>query len=123
MWKLVEPIIQLLQPDRPTQCFYLLMGIYQPGVPMQMKKLIATVVQLTLHQIWLNRNIVSMDKKRPDLLTSLNKIKTVTANIVATIYRKMRDGNNLVNFRKNYCDNNKLITLDTARGLKCNFPT
>ena len=123
MWKLVEPIIQLLQPDKPTQCFYLIMGIYQPGVPMQMKKLIATVVQLTLHQIWLNRNIVSMDKKRPDLRTSLNKIKTVTANIVTNIYRKMRDGNNLVNFRKNYCDNNKLITLDITRGLKCNFPT
>ena len=123
IWRYVRPIIELLVPQQTkVQCFIFSFGTNMKNFPISIQRLIMTIVQLTLYHIWINRNCYSIEKKIIDQAVSMRKIKTSFSRIVQNIFKKMCKGNNLANFRRNYCDNNRLITLGPSESLLFNYP-
>ena len=75
----------------------------------------------SLKAIYMNRNIVTMDREEADVKKSLLSIKRSFHMILSSVLKKMTLGHNVENFRKNYCDGNTLLSLDSNLKLIVNF--
>ena len=121
LWSSIKTIIQKLIPAQRVQTFMLTMGIFPTTATITTKRLIATLIQLTLHAVWINRNMICMDQEQPVLDISIGKIQRKFKTAINAVYKKMKMAHNVAGFRKNYCHNNTLISLDASLNLVLSF--
>ena len=118
VWRQVKKIIQKLIPKVKIQCFMFTMNIFPKEVSETMKRLIITLIQLTIHNIWLNRNRFHFEQKKQDVAMSLNYIQKLFRDIIKSIHNKLKREGNLYKFRMEYCESNNLVSLDTHGNIK-----
>ena len=111
VWVKINPIMQKLLPNKETKIFALTFGVFPTAVDYQTQKMITTLAQITLYEIWLNRNIYTMEKAHADLDASIANIKSLFFKIINIIFQKMKKSNALAKFRKNYCSKNDLVKI------------
>ena len=80
-----------------------------------------TLIQVTLHQVWVNRNSTSLDVPNPDLGESIAMIKWEFTHIILSIHKKYCTEHRLPLFRQSFCNNNDLIFLGTGNVVDLRF--
>ena len=116
IWAAIKPLLQALIPEGKISCWLLTMSIFPKGVSTFRKKLATTLIQISLHEIWCNRNLIENDGQ-PDISTSIIKIKNFYLRLVQMLCNKMAKGGNLYNFREHYLKNQTLFSLDRSHQL------
>ena len=120
LWKWVKTIIKKLLPDHPARCLLYSMNIFPDDVPNNVRKLILTLIQITMHQIWVNRNSNHLTQPDPDFRASITQIKNEFVFIILSIHKKHSEEHRLPLFRTNYC-NNQLIFLGADNVVDIDF--
>ena len=87
LWKWVKTIMGKLLPEHPARCFLYSMNIFPDDVPNNIRKLILTLIQITMHQIWVNRNSNNLTHPDPDFRASISQIKSEFLYIILSIYK------------------------------------
>ena len=120
LWKWVKTIIMKLLPNHPARCFVYSMNIFPDDVPNNIRKLVLTLIQITMHQIWVNRNS-NLTKPDSDLISAIAQIRNEFLYIILSIHKKHNEEHRLVVFRKNFCQNNQLISLGADNSIEVDF--
>ena len=121
LWTWAKGIIKKLLPNHPARCFLYSFNIFPDDVPNNIRKLIMTLIQVTLHQVWVNRNSTSLDVPNPDLGESIAMIKWELTHIILSIHKKYCTEHRLPLFRQSFCNNNDLIFLGTDNVVDLRF--
>ena len=64
-------LIKILE-GKNVQCFKLSLKLFPPAIMLSRKKMTLTVLQIALHQIWLNRNLRKHKGLKQNTQASLN---------------------------------------------------
>ena len=83
VWDLIYPTIKILMRNTPFRITRLIINNYTENVPLAVRRVINTILQIVMHQIWLNRNMREFEST----YTPLNKTKAL---ISLTFNRAMR---------------------------------
>jgi len=121
VWRLVKLVLGKLLPKHRPQCYMFTFALFPSDMTPQSRKLTMTLVQLTLFEIWINRNKYNYEHIIIDPMTSFDKIKKDFSMILRNLFKKMKRGHNLVNFRKFYCDND-LLSVNGSDELCVSYP-
>ena len=84
VWDSVYPTIKILMRNRPFHISRLVINHYTENVPLAVRRVITTVLQIVMHQIWLDRNLREFENISPPF----NKTKAL---ITLTFNRAMRN--------------------------------
>ena len=67
LWVFVKPTIMALLQEPTAKMFKCTLNIFPPNVSYERRALIVTLIQITLSQIWVNRNSLKFDKIQPNM--------------------------------------------------------
>ena len=119
VWRLLKPVLHVLIPDAPVQCYYYTFGIFPASVTRPLRKLVITLIQSCLYYVWLARNDYHIEKKDNDPKLLFDKIKRDFTVDVKCLFKKF--GTNVVAFRRQFCTNN-LIYLNGNNYISIRWP-
>ena len=110
----VKTVIQKPLLDHPARCFLYSMNICPDDVSNNMRKLVLTLIQITMHQIWVNRNSNKPNTTRPrfpDFRASITQTKNDIVFIISSIHKKYSAEHGLPFFRNNYFKEQLILQL------------
>ena len=88
----------------PTvKMFKCTLNIFPPNVSNDRRALIVTLLQITLYQIWANRNSLKFDKIQPNILLSQLFIASNFTSRLRKHYVSYINSNGLAQFRQKFC--------------------
>ena len=79
------------------------------------KKLILTLTELIMYEIWTSRNNIKYDKIQLSQETIITKILTQLRNILTTHYKLHKLNESLPTFQKLFCINNALAKIHNGK--------
>ena len=93
IWREIKPKLSEILDGKNIQCFKLALKIFPPETTLAEKKMLTTIVQIAMHQIWLNRNFRKHERPRQNTQSSLNSIdwtfcKNIKQYLIFNIYKK-----------------------------------
>ncbi len=122
LWAFIKPSIAKLLQNTPFKMFKLTMNTTHKNIALVRRKLVITLIQITLHTIWLNRNRLKFKNEKPFIDASKRKIQNDFEYTIKNKYHNYIKKNMLEKFRKDFChtpeicnivDNNLMIGLLT----------
>ena len=116
----IYPSIQLLLQDKPFKLFKLALNIFPAGVPVRQQQMAITILQITLHTIWRNRNKFKFESVRPTVAESTHFIGRVFNSILQEQFDSYRN-NGLVPFRNKYCHTPRICSVQPDGTLSVNL--
>ena len=107
-WSWVYPTIQDIL-NTNFKIFDLTLNKFPQGISMNKIKMVSTLIQITLHTIWLNRNKFLFDKVS-DAPTLEGTLKQISSNFYQSIKKKFNEHmpNQLQKFRQTFCHTPKV---------------
>ena len=82
IWREIKPKLSEILDGKNIQCFKLALKIFPSETTLAEKKMLTTIVQIAMHQIWLNRNFRKHERLKQNTQSSLNSIdRTFCKNI------------------------------------------
>ena len=72
IWKEIKPKIREVLEEEKVQCFKLALKLFPVGTSLNKKKMTITLVQIAMHQIWLNRNLRKHEGVKKNTQASIN---------------------------------------------------
>ena len=112
IWNFVYPTIKAIIGS-PFKIFDLFLNKFESNTSIDKKKMILTLIQISLHNIWKNRNHILYDKldNNQVILKAKASIKLQFIQTYTQIYKTF-DTANLDNFKKHFCHTPKVCTLN-----------
>ena len=86
------------------------------------KKLILTLTQILMYEIWISRNILKYDKIQHTQQTIITKITTQLKNILNAHYKLHKPNDTLIQFQQLFCINNAIAKTHNGK-LQINIST
>ena len=122
IWREVKKILALLLPNNQIHSFLLTFAIFPSGVTWPIKKVVLTLIQISLYRIWLNHNIYTNDSSFLPLDDSISYIQYQFRVLVYQMYRSFVKAGTIHKFRNTYVPHQKLFSLGSRAQLLFQFP-
>ncbi len=117
LWDYVYPNITEILKTHSYKLPDLICGKFPKGISDFKKRMVLTIIQITMHCIWLNRNsFTHEDDVLPTLEGSRNIIKNTFHKVILTKLREF-EPHNIDKFIKIYCHTPRVVRIDLDRDI------
>ena len=99
VWDAVWPSINTLMRNNPFSIQKLILNIYTLNIHIDIRRMINTILQITMHRIWISRNSWDKDKVRRPVNESLAHIRLAFNKAIRRRFRELSEDD----FREKYC--------------------
>ena len=98
----IYPSVAQLLRFQPFKLFKITLNIFPPNVPLCIRHMVVTLVQITLYVIWLNRNARKFDGILTSIFDSQHRIRYLFQKVLTARFQKCLP-NGLAHFRTHFC--------------------
>ena len=104
VWNFIYPTVQEILKPNPFKIPSLILNDFPQGTSIQKKKMVLTLIQISMHSIWMNRNKVLFDKANPQELLPLSE-NVIHYSFLKILKQKFREylPNRMAKFRQDFC--------------------
>ena len=99
IWDVIWPSINQLTRNNPFNIQKLILNIHSTNLHINIRRMINTILQITMHRIWINRNSWEKDHARIPLNESLARIRLAFSRAIRRKFRELSPDK----FRERYC--------------------
>ena len=99
VWDVIYPTLEVLHRGGPFRISRLLINTHENNLPIAVRRMITTILQIALHRIWINRNTFTKESRYVSLNQSLAQIKLEFNRAIRKQFVRLP----LVKFREQYC--------------------
>ena len=121
IWREIKPKLSEILDGKNIQCFKLALKIFPPETTLAEKKMLTTIVQIAMHQIWLNRNFRKHERLKQNTQSSLNSIDWTFCKNIKRYFDTYSDEGNLQLFRQRFCQTPSICRVDEDGKLHVNI--
>ena len=124
VWKLYQPIFTKLLPGKPfiyEHCA-LTTNIQSPSLDPKVKKLILTITEIIIQELWQTRNKCYKEGTQPSRVISKNRINKNIKKVIQTHYKYHKQNNTMHIFKRKFLINQALGKLDYHDQLNLHLP-
>ena len=114
IWKYFQPTYEKLTKKQYTPLQHIF-TLSTNNLNSKNKKLILTLTQLIMYEIWTSRNDLKYDKTQLSQETIITKILTQIRNILTAHYKLHKLNETLPTFQKLFCINNAIAKIDNSK--------
>ena len=114
IWTYFQPYYRQLTKNNHTPQQHLL-TLTSNNTNSKTKKLILTLTNTIIYEIWISRNNLKYDKIELTQDTIITKIKTQLQNILNTHYKVNKINGTIAKFKQLFCINDAIATIQNNR--------
>lgn len=122
LWKYVFPAIRAILKPHSFRLQDLIAGHFHNDTNFNKRKLVLTIIQITMHTLWLNRNSFLFNKvvEHPTFRKSRNAIKLTFHRVILTQFKNHLP-HQLAKFRKHFCHTPSVVNVINDDSLYTHF--
>ena len=112
LWNFVYPTVYEILKTRNFKIFHLTLNKFPDNISIQKTKMVITLIQITLHTIWINRNKTLFDKvaNRPTIMGSRSAILYAFYSCLKHKFQEYMP-NSLAKYKENFCHTPRICTV------------
>ena len=121
IWREIKPKLSEILDGKNIQCFKLALKIFPPETTLAEKKMLTTIVQIAMHQIWLNRNFRKHERLKQNTQSSLDSIDRTFCKNIKRYFDMYSAEGNLQLFRQRFCQTPSICRVEEGGQLHVNI--
>ena len=117
VWDVIHPTLRVLHRGSPFRISRLLINVHETNVPINVRRMVTTILQIALHRIWINRNIYTKESRYISLNQTLAQIKLEFNRAIRRQFARL----SLAKFRERYCHTPRICRVEGDTTLVTNI--